>query len=433
MRYEFHLPDIGEGLTEAVIANWSVKAGDTINEDDLLCEIETDKALVEITAPCTGTVIEINGTPGETLKVGEVLAVFETDKRPAGASRSGHDVASESTIEDEPIPEEGPVADSAGAESINYSQPSTSSGALPFTSSVRATPATRRLAREKGVDLNTIVGSGPGGRIVQEDLAGYSSSSMERAGSGTFAAVDQRFTTKPVPQEPGQTRVALTGLRKTVAEQMVRSVTMIPHAASAFRCEAGNFVALRKILQERLGARISFTAMVMKAMVPALQKFPNFNCSFDDTTNEIVHPPSINIGFATHTDDGLIVPVVKNCESKSLVEIATEIDRLAESARTRKIAVSELRGGTITLSNVGSHGRVETTGGRLIINHPQAAIIGISKIKPCAVVRDGQVAVAQCLDINTSYDHRIIDGIYANLFIERLVDVIEEPGIMLAM
>ena len=375
MRYEFQLPDIGEGLTEAVIAHWSVAAGKTVNEDDPLCAIETDKALVEITAPCTGTVIEINGTPGETLPVGTVIAVFETEKPPIGANLSTHAAPSEETA---PAPASGNPPRSKVAAPGGAQQ--------PWSKAVRATPATRRFARMQGIDLETVTGSGPGGRVLQSDVS--------RFAAGGQAGNAQRFTLTPIPGEPGQIRMPLTGLRKAVADQMVRSVSMIPHAASAYRCEAGRFVTLRKQLQERLGARISFTAMIMKAMVPALQKFPVFNYSFDDTTNEIVIPPSINIGFAAHTDEGLIVPVVKNCEKKSLAEISAEVDRFAEEARTRKIAIENLRGGTITLSNVGSHGRVETTGGRLIINHPQAAIIGISRLRPFPVVRDVQVIAA---------------------------------------
>ena len=412
MRYEFQLPDIGEGLTEAVIASWSVAAGDTINEDDALCAIETDKALVEITAPCTGVVVEINGAPGETLPVGTVIAVFETEKPPIGAKIAPRAAAAPSKPPEEARSEATPIAAAPSA-------------AKAWSTAVRATPATRKLAREKGIDLETVTGSGPGGRVLQSDVA--------RFAAGGQAGIGNRFSLAPIPHEPGQTRRPLIGLGKVIADQMVRSVTMIPHAASAYRCEASRFVALRKQLQERLGVRISFTAMVMKAMVPALQKYPSFNYSFDDTTNEIVIPPSINIGFAAHTDDGLIVPVVKNCEAKSLAEVSAEVDRLAEQARTRQISVENLRGGTITLSNVGSHGRVEITGGRLIVNHPQAAIIGISRIRPVPIVKDGQVVVGQCLDINTSYDHRIIDGIAANLFIERLVDVIEEPGIMIGL
>lgn len=415
MRYEFQLPDIGEGLTEAVIAQWSIAAGETINEDDALCAIETDKALVEITAPCTGTVLEINGAPGETLPVGTVIAVFETEKPPIGAKVAPQ---AEGSAETAPAP-------AGGKSTPGNKQAVPGKAPQPLSKAVRATPATRRFARMQGVDLETVTGSGPGGRVLQSDVT--------RFAAGGQSGNAQRFALTPVPAEPGQTRMPLIGLRKVVADQMVRSVTMIPHAASAYRCEAGRFVTLRKHLQERLGTRISFTAMIMKAMVPALQKFPVFNYSFDDTTNEVVIPPSINIGFAAHTDEGLIVPVVKNCEQKSLAEISQEVDRFAEEARTRKIAVENLRGGTITLSNVGSHGRVETTGGRLIINHPQAAIIGISRIRPFPVVRNGQVVPGQCLDINTSYDHRIIDGISANLFMEQLVDVIEEPGMMLGL
>lgn len=427
MRYEFKLPDIGEGLTEGVISEWLVKAGDAVEEDAPLCTMETDKVAVEITAPCTGTVVSTTGAPGETLQVGTVIAVFETGKMPAGGHGHTREAVVAATAEaasGSARKQPGPAAETAPvkADAAPASAPS------PIAASIRATPSTRRLAREKGIDLNTLAGSGPGGRILQADVLGQAANTPTGA-----AASGQRFTLKAIPQEPGQKRVKLTTLQKAVAEQMTRSVTLIPHASSSYRCEAERFATLRKVLQERLGVRVSFTAMVMKAMVPALQKFPYFNCSYDDTTSEIVFPPSINIGFAAHTDDGLVVPVVRSCEHKSLAKISQEVDRLADAARNRKIKVAELRGGTITLSNVGSHGRVETTGGRLIVNHPQAAIIGLSRIRPQAVIHDGAVVAAHCLDIYMSYDHRIIDGIYANLFIEQLANVIEEPGMMLAV
>lgn len=426
MQYEFHLPDIGEGLTEAIIAGWSVKVGDTVNEDDPLCDIETDKAVVEITAPCTGTILSIRGEVGETLMVGTVITVFETDKLPAGAGRGGHGHGAK---EAEAVPAQGATEEPASEPAATPA----STSPIEFDRQIRATPATRRLAREQGVDLATITGTGPSGRVLQHDIMQFSSVGPAALSAAAVGEASGRFIIAPIPHEPGQTRQALTGLRKVVADQMVRSVTLIPHASSSFRCEAGRFQALRKILQERLGTRISFTAMVMKAMVQAINKYPNFNQSIDETTNEVVTPPFINIGFATHTNDGLIVPVVKDCGARSLTEISAEIDRLAELARNRKIAPADLRGGTITLSNVGSHGRAEAIGGRLIVNHPQAAIIGMTRIRPLPIVRDGQVVAAACLDFHTSYDHRIIDGIYAALFMERLIDVIEEPGMMLAV
>lgn len=411
MVYEFRLPDIGEGLTEGTISEWLVAVGDEVAEDAPLCVMETDKVAVEITAPCTGKIRALNGQPGEALAVGTVIAVFETDRLPAGATAAAPD-----TMASQPAPA-APAAPAAPT--------ATATESTPLGKEVRATPATRKLARQRGIDLNRLAGSGPHGRILQGDV-------LAPASAARAAPVPHQFAATAIPAEPGQQRVAMTTLQRTVAEQMVRSVRSIPHASSSYRCEAGGFAALRPVLQERLGQRISFTAMVMKAMVPALGKYPNFNCSLDDTTGEIVYPPTINIGFATHTDDGLLVPVVRDCGAKSLAEIAAEVDRLAEAARTRKIAIADLRGGTITLSNIGSHGRIEATGGRLIINHPQAAIIGMSRIRPQAVVCDGEVVVRPCIDIHTSYDHRLIDGIYANLFIEQLADILEQPGLMLA-
>lgn len=414
MRYEFRLPDIGEGLTEGTISKWLVQVGDEVREDDPLCAIETDKVAVEITAPCTGTVLSTTGAPGETLDVGTVIAIFETDRLPAGSGvdKPAGNVAATAPTAITTIPPAAPIASGA--------------------TKVRAAPSVRRLAQQRGVDLRRLTGSGPRGRILQQDVLAHTDAAATVPAGDEYPAVRQRFVLTPIPHEPGQKRVAFTTLQKTVAEQMVRSVTIIPHASSAYRCQAERFATLRKQLQDRLGQRISFTAMIMKAMVPALQKFPSFNCSFDDSSGEIVYPPSINIGFATHTEDGLLVPVVRNCENRTLAEIAAEVDRLAEAARTRRIGIADLRGGTITLSNIGSHGRVETTGGRLIINHPQAAIIGMSRIRPQAVVRDGSVIASPCLDIYVSYDHRLIDGIYANLFVEQLADIIEEPGMMLA-
>ncbi|MCP3730289.1 2-oxo acid dehydrogenase subunit E2 [Sphingomonas sp. MG17] len=416
------MPDIGEGLTEAVIAGWSVKAGDAVKEDDPLCEIETDKAVVEITAPCTGTVISVRGEIGETLKVGTVITVFETEKLPVGAGRGGHGQA----VEEAEPPLAQPAAPPAEIPASGGASP------VAFDRAIRATPATRRLAREQGVDLATVAGTGPGGRVLQNDVMRFADGGQIGQATGATGSSGGRFTIAPIPREPGQTRQPLTGLRRVVADQMVRSVTLVPHASSSFRCEAGRFQTLRKLLQERLGTRISFTAMVMKAMVSAIQRYPTFNQSIDETTNEVVTPPFVNIGFATHTDDGLIVPVIKDCGARTLTEISGEIDRLAALARSRKIAPGDLRGGTITLSNVGSHGRAEAIGGRLIVNHPQAAIIGMTRIRPLPIVRDGQVVAAPCLDFHTSYDHRIIDGIYAGLFMEHLIDVIEEPGMMLA-
>lgn len=415
MRYEFNLPDIGEGLTEAVVRNWLVKVGDTVKEDDPVCEVETDKAVVEISSPCDGTIVTLNGEAGQTLPVGAVLIVFETDAAPD--MPSPHGVAPAAQTVTEPKKEAAvPVANATPLPAVN--------------ADILAVPSTRRFAREHGIDLAQLVGSGPGGRILRGDVE---RSMAPNPVGGNVGAMAQLVAPTAIPLAPGQQRIPIKGLRRAIAETMVRSVSVIPHATSMFRCNGERFLVLRKVLQEKLGVRVSFTAMVVKAMVPALQRYPYFNCSVDDTTNEIVLPGQINVGFATHTEEGLIVPVIKGVDRKSLAEISQDIDRLAALARERKISAEDLRGGTITLSNVGSHGTAETTGGRPIINHPQSAVIVMSRIKPQPVVRDGQVVAQQCLDIGTSYDHRVIDGIYAALFMETVINVIEEPGLLLGL
>jgi pyruvate dehydrogenase E2 component (dihydrolipoamide acetyltransferase) len=418
MRYEFNLPDIGEGLTEAIVRGWMVKVGDQVKEDDPVCELETDKTVVEITSPCDGTILALNGKEGDVLKVGTLLIAFETEAVP-----------------DMPAPHgaSAPASASAAVANEEKAAPATavvSGPVTPINADVRAVPSTRRFAREHGIDLSQLAGSGPGGRILRADVE--RSLSGVSAG-GNVGSVAQLVAPTAIPHAEGQQRIPIKGLRRAIAETMVRSVTVIPHATSMFRCNGERFLTLRKVLQEKMGVRVSFTAMVIKAMVPALQRYPNFNSSVDDTTNEIVLPGQINIGFATHTDEGLIVPVIKNVDRKSLAEISQDIDRLAALARDRKISAEDLRGGTITLSNVGSHGTAETTGGRPIINHPQSAVIVMSRIKPQPVVRNGQVVAQQCLDIGTSYDHRIIDGIYAALFMETVINVIEEPGLLLGL
>jgi pyruvate dehydrogenase E2 component (dihydrolipoamide acetyltransferase) len=293
---------------------------------------------------------------------------------------------------------------------------------------VHATPSTRSYARQQGVALERVVGSGPKGRILHEDIDRHLS--VVKAPDTSSVRLEVRPLAIPLAGQ--QRRTPIKGLRRAIAETMVRSVSVIPHATSGFRCNAEAFVALRRRLQEHLGCRISFTAMVIKAMIPALKKYPYFNASIDDTSNEIVEHGDINIGFATHTDEGLMVPVIKHADQRSLKEISAEIDRLAALARERKISLADLKGGTITLSNVGSHGKHDLVG-RPIINHPEAAIIAMTRIKPQAAVVNGAVVAQQSLDMVTSYDHRLIDGVYAAQFMEAVIEIIEEPGLLLSV
>ncbi len=431
MTYEFSLPDVGEGITESELLKWHVKPGDVVREDEVLCEIETDKAVVEIPVPCNGTVQSLHAAEGSTVKVGSVIAVFATEavaKAAQGANGAVAKAAASAAV----------AAPAAVSPAPTFQAVSQAALAPP----VHATPSTRRYAREQGVALESVIGSGPQGRILHEDIDRHvvrqaqmaAATGMETATTKTPDTSSMRLDVRPVavPAAGQQRRTPLKGMRRAIADTMVRSVTVIPHATSGFRCNAEAFVALRQRLQEYHGCRISFTAMVIKAMIPALKKYPYFNASIDDMVGEIVEHGDINIGFATHTGEGLMVPVIKHADQKSLVDISTEIDRLAALARERKIALADLRGGTITLSNVGSHGKHDLIG-RPIINHPEAAIIAMTRIKPQPAVENGQVVVQQTLDMVTSYDHRLIDGVYAAEFMEAVIALIEEPGLMLGV
>ncbi len=405
MSYQFRLPDVGEGITESDLLQWHVKAGDAVREDDLLCEIETDKAVVEIPVPCTGTLVSLHAEEGTTISVGSILATFETE---------------DNVVLEEPTPQ---VNESAVAPpTAGQPAPITTSGESP-----RAAPSTRKYARQQGVELDQLSGSGPKGRILRSDVE-------HQAGGGSATLTTPvKVTASPVsvPFTDGQRRTPLKGLRRAIAETMVRSVTIIPHATSGFSCSAERLVGMRTVLQHTTQQRISYTAIVMRIMALTLKQFPLFNASLDDAANEIVEHGQINIGFATHTGTGLIVPVIRHADQKNLTEISTEIDRLAELARTRKIDLADLSGGTITLSNVGSHGKHDR-GGRPIVNHPEAAIIAMGRIQQLPAVVDGEVIAQQTLSMTTSYDHRLIDGVYAAQFMEAIIEIIEEPGLLLA-
>lgn len=494
--YEFPLPDPGEGLTEAEIDAWHVDAGEEITEDEPLCDVETDKALVEIPAPCTGTVTELRADPGDVVAVGEVIAVFETENPPERGAVEGTTPQDESesetatTREAEPSAEDGvtsSVADERDAESEATqagettgttggggaderkieTEAGTASADARGTATTEASerdgeladgertdegrvfaaPSTRRYAREQGVDLARIEGTGPNGRVLREDVDAYLerettvASGAERPASGA---------TEPTAPETGESvgavgvavdedeiegreiRRPLRGLRRRIAENMVRSKRTIPHVTSGFECDAGELVGLKERLDAKHDVRITYTPLLVKAVVPALQEFPSVNASIDDETEEVIEKRYYNVGVAVHTDEGLLVPVLEAVDRKSIVEIASELEELVAAARERTIDVADLQGGTFTVTNVGSHGG-HGTFGTPIVNHPEAAIMGIGAIedKPVAV-NESDVEVRKRLGLTLSYDHRLIDGVTAGEFMEYVIEGIEDPDVLLA-
>jgi pyruvate dehydrogenase E2 component (dihydrolipoamide acetyltransferase) len=498
--YEFRLPDPGEGLTEAEIDTWYVESGEEIAEDDRLCDVETDKALVEIPAPCTGTVTELVAEPGEVVAVGDVIAVFETDDPPERAPTEGSTPQDDPTLgpstngetdAGERAADESGGADGAdrtataeassderqsahgardgertddaeaGAETETAAETGTDSG--DGDARVFAAPSTRRYAREQGVSLGAIESSGPNGRVLREDVdAHLESSDASEPSAGSIVSTDSTgATTAETAVQPSaddgagaeamatatgvagseggsggederEVRRPLRGLRGKIAENMVRSKRTIPHVTSGFECDAGELVALKDRLDATHDQRITYTPILVKAMIPGLKEFPTINASIDDDTDEIVEKRYYNVGVAVHTDAGLLVPVVENVDRKSIVEIAAELEELVEAARERTIDAADLQGGTFTVTNVGSHGG-HGTFGTPIINHPQAAIVGVGAIedKPVAV-SESDFEVRKRLSLTLSYDHRIIDGVTAGGFAEHVIEGIEDPDVLLS-
>lgn len=387
-RYEFRLPDIGEGLAEAEVAKWLVSVGDQVNEDQPVVEMMTDKATVELPAPGTGVVVERLAAEGDVVKTGAVLYVLETDTQIGSA---GHEPSA--AVRQEARPESAPAAEAGG---------------------VLAPPAVRKLAREMGVDLARVKGTGPGGRISAEDLKSHL--------SGVGHA--------PVKIEPSAgagRRVKLRGVQKRMAETMALSARTIPHVTGFHELDAGAFAELAARLRrdaENSGERFPFDTLLVRAAAIALRRHPIFNSSLDEERGEIVMHEDVNVGVATATPDGLIVPVVKNADSLSLGELAATVDRVAAAAREGKASVSDLQGGTFTISNTGAwQGGLGTS----LIKPPEVAIVAFGRIEDKAVVREGKLVARPVMPMSVTFDHRVIDGEQGLKFALTLRGLIEEP------
>jgi pyruvate dehydrogenase E2 component (dihydrolipoamide acetyltransferase) len=386
-RYEFRLPDIGEGLAEAEVARWLVAVGDSVTEDQPVVEMMTDKATVELPAPGTGVVVEQRASEGDTVKTGAVLYVLETDTQ-IGAPATSHATESEAA----PMRPDAAPAESAG---------------------VLAPPAVRKLARELGVDLSRVNGSGPGGRISAEDV--------HRQAAAPAAA--------PAPRSSaGGQRVRLRGVQRRMAETMAQSARTIPHVTGFHEVDAGAFVEAASSLRrasEADGRRFPFDTLLVRAAAIALRRHPLFNSSLDEQAGEIVIHDDVNVGVATATRDGLIVPVVKAADTRDLDDLAAEVDRVAGAARDGKSALADLQDGTFTISNTGAwRGGLGTS----LIRPPEVAIVAFGRVEERAVVRDGAVVARPVMPMSVTFDHRVIDGELGLSFALTLRELIEHPA-----
>ena len=401
MRFEFRLPDVGEGITESELLTWHVAPGQEVREDQVLCEIETDKATVEIPAPCSGRVEQLAAQVGQTVRVGEILAVFDAE-RPPVQQFSGEKHAA-------PAPAPKPAAPPAAPQVAPEPPPAP-------TGPVLASPSTRRYAREHGVDLDTIAGSGPKGRVLREDID----------------AAARRAAPAPSPAPAGgEKRWRLTGIAKAMYDSMSRAAR-VPQATTGFAVNAAAFEAARKRLSAHTGTRVSFVALLIKALIPALKAMPQFNASLDDDTLEVIEKHYYHIGFAAYTDGGLVVPVIRDADQLSVVELSNAIEDLAARARERRLGPDELRGATFTLSNWGSHGGQDIFG-TPIINPPQVAILGMGRVRSePVVVDDTRIEIQRRLNLVLSYDHRLIDGVTALRFMQPILAAVQDPLLLLA-
>lgn len=414
--HEFKLPDLGEGMHEAEIVEWLIQPGDVLKQDQMMVKVETDKAIVEIPSPVAGRVSEIRVSNGQVAKVGDVLITFEAPSAanaasPASSQSNGAATATTSSAPVEPAP-----AQQAGA-----SRPR-----------VLAAPAVRKLAFELGVDLAQVPASTSNGRVTLDDVRAF-------AEGGKAASTPPASSAPPATPEPPQVqaqptqpaadeeRQPLTGLRKRIAEHMEYAWRTIPHATAFDEVDGGGLKALRQALlpaAEKRGMRLTYIPLLIKLLLPVLKEFPIFNASMDEERREIIYKRVYHIGIATASPEGLLVPVLRNADRLTLLEVASNLERLIEGARTRTLSLPELSGSTFTLNNVGSFGG---SSGTPIINSPEVAILAVGKLQDKAIVRDGTVVVRPMMPLTLSFDHRLIDGALAGAFLARFKELVENP------
>lgn len=439
MALEFRLPDIGEGVVEGEIVRWLVKEGDTLREDQPMVEVMTDKATVEIPTPRAGKVSKLMVEAGKICAVGQVMIVIDTDGAGSQPATTHQPAPTHQPATAQPAP--------VAASVVSGSAPVvTVSAAEAAGRKVLATPATRQLARNFGIDIRTIVGSGPGGRITRDDVRRASAEKSAPPVAQTKAApVAQAVESAPaapkpvaLPQivpvsvavHPEDERVPFRGLRKKIADNMVRSKLQTADFTYVEECDVTELVALRKRAQKRAaerGIKLSFLPFLIKAVVSGLKKYPILNSTLDTEKDEIVLRKSYHIGVAAATDAGLMVPVLRNADRMSLFQIAAALEPLAERARTGKASREELSGSTFTISSLGKLGGVLATP---VINFPEVAVLGVHKIKETPVVRDGQIVIREIMNLSISLDHRIVDGYEGALFLQHVISMLEDPTLM---
>jgi 2-oxoisovalerate dehydrogenase E2 component (dihydrolipoyl transacylase) len=406
--YVVKLPDVGEGIAEAEIVEWHVNVGDTVAEDQVMVEVMTDKATVELPSPVAGVVISVGAAVGDVLSVGSPLIRIETNGQAAAPA-----VAEAPAADTEPAPLPPPPPETATAPV---------DGQLTSSTKPTAAPAVRQRAAALGIDLGSVSGSGPEGRVVHGDL----DAQLTRNGrSNRPAAATDNGTTDDVVDE-----VPVIGLRRNIAQRMEIAKARIPHFTYVEEIDVSEVERLRAQLNQDHGdnaVRLTVLPFLMRAMVVAIRDFPQMNARYDDENGHVNRHRSVHLGVAAQTAKGLMVPVVKNADRRDLWDCAEEVARLSTAARNGKITLEELTGSTITISSLGSLGGIVSTP---IINYPEVAIVGVNKISTRPVYVDGAVLPRQIMNLSSSFDHRVVDGSDAAEFIQRIRALLETPALL---
>ena len=406
---EFKLPDLGEGITEGEVRKWLVKEGDSVKRDQSLAEVETDKAVVEMPSPAEGKILKIHHPEGGVVKVGEVLVTIGSE----GEITEAPEVRKPSVSVVGELPE-APEVMPLAAPAIKQ---------IPAVSeqSVLALPAVRQLASELGVDLASVKGTGPDGRVTVDDVRRSKALPKERP------RIVPKFDVYGYVE-----RRPIRGVRRTTAKRMVESLAKAAQVTAMDVVDMTELVALRErekvALKESKRIHLTYMPFIIKAVVEALKETPVMNSSYDEESEEVVIKKYYNVGFAVATEDGLLVPVVKGADQKSIVELAQEVEKLTELSNTRKVDLGDLKGGTFTITNYGVFGG---TYGTPIINYPEVAILGTGKIADAAVVVEGEIKVRKVMQLSLSFDHRVMDGADAAKFLNSLKRYLEDPELLL--
>lgn len=463
MPRDFKLPDLGEGIHEGQVINVMVAEGDRVEEDQMVLEVETDKAALELPVPFAGVITSLNVTVGETVTVGHVLLTV-------GEAGDVGSTVGKSTAGSAPARGRARATTASGDRHGRATRTPVGAGAalaepLGPRGPVPAAPAVRRFAREQGIDLRQVRGTGPGGRVVREDverfmLAGPTGREVGTVTPGTSRSVDarapvrQRGPAAPMqaPHVPGSAapgerpgvapaaealpdfsqwgpirRERIPQIRKAISRKMTRAWTTIPHVTHADEADVTGLEAFRKeqgrVFAER-GAKLTLTAFLVKAVAGALQEFPQLNASYDEPAAELIHKEYLHVGVAVDTPRGLMVPVLRDVDRKGLAAISAELKDLADRAREFKIDIAEMRGGSFTITNVGALGGTFSTP---MINWPEVAILGVGRLAAKPVVRDGQIVPRKILPLFLSFDHRVIDGADGARFLRAVIAFLENP------